>query len=1145
MIKLDLPRSFSGSTMNAIVCSLTVTVFLGLSGSWSVAAEATAPAKATAPGEATAPGKPLEAVAWADRNSPVNQAASARAFLDLLVLDARTWRLQPAMVRVVELAQKNQDVEALDAYTRFFLNRNARDTEFARSSKGPPDREKVLAAADGLMEGKMMVGGKPLELGPPGQVNWGIADGNEGRFGPAMTLHDLSAFQSLPGAYLLTRDHKYLDRWADYLDDWAMNDATFDLVHPCIVPDKVNSNSAGAVTSFAGTLASLTRADWDQPPIPPRVFANVVRKLFAGVLPLHVSYIRSNTHNWTFGWGLMRIAQLFPEFRASEFYLLECRRRNIEDPMVTQNLPDGSENQQDPWYNGLFAGMAHVLERLGETSPVPGWNALRTDVDWRNRLRGELDRRVTFQIHLRTPQGEWPVPFRGGDKRAAAVGAIFEDDPYSISPEAFEDPVNIAILKGRNPLANVTPPYTSEWFPYGGYNIVREGWRNDDGYGAMFCSPVPGAYGGYRGRSNNNSFGIAFNGQDLLIDDTTGHYMYPSAPVTVDGRSQFFHAGVYKVQPPAAHKVFQINAWDQPADWRWHASDRFNLMEGVYAGSYGNLKDAESEPGPYGQDDSAQGTMRVAQTIRGVTHQRLALYLRGPKLWIVTDRMLSDRAHDYEQAWYLPIQPGPPAFAPEQISVDAEKRMISTHAEKAPAEPNKEAQRPRADVTLHQFSTAALKYQSKVVLPERNYNRYTMYGRQRIGVAFSGQNAQIVTAILPRALDSGAAGELRDVKQITAGASAVGFSALTPDGTVVQYLSLTTNDEELVLGAVRLRGGALLLAGDSGIALDCQAFAVNGRQVANAPSDFEFTLGDDGAATIHPIYRPIAPVKISPPINRFVDTTEIRLSCATAGVEIRYTTDGSEPTPFSTKYEKPFVLDHSAIVQARAYRPGMTHNPYQTSGTDATVISSADLDRVRLTPAVQRPRSEAGLACGYFQDDWRRLLLDIDQLKPSSNRVVTGLWDFSVIPALNPPVDPAQVNPRKKTYGLVYSGFLDIPADGVYTLTAPREYVWPDVDAGYELRVELGQHYNALNRVEGLNQWYPATQRHGFGSWSVGLSKGLHPFRLVYIDWRTNAAAKLNVRGLKDYIWSGTAPELTISGPGLEAQPIPTNWLRH
>jgi hypothetical protein len=152
-----------------------------------------------------------------------------------------------------------------------------------------------------------------------------------------------------------------------------------------------------------------------------------------------------------------------------------------------------------------------------------------------------------------------------------------------------------------------------------------------------------------------------------------------------------------------------------------------------------------------------------------------------------------------------------------------------------------------------------------------------------------------------------------------------------------------------------------------------------------------------------------------------------------------------------------------------------------------------------------------------------------------------------MIPSSNGPIGDKPA-PRQKFFALEYKGFLNIPEDGVYTFHAPREYTMPDTDAGYELNVYLGNHsvpFGYRTQVTGLNQWYPSTRLHAFGNWSVALKKGMQPFRLTYLDYRTDAPSKLNKLGLRDYIWSGVTPDLKISGPGFAAQPIPAAWLMH
>jgi len=85
---------------------------------------------------------------------------------------------------------------------------------------------------------------------------------------------------------------------------------------------------------------------------------------------------------------------------------------------------------------------------------------------------------------------------------------------------------------------------------------------------------------------------------------------------------------------------------------------------------------------------------------------------------------------------------------------------------------------------------------------------------------------------------------------------------------------------------------------------------------------------------------------------------------------------------------------------------------------------------------------------------------------------------------------------------------------------------------------------NAGGRATGnLNEWYPASTRHAYGTWSVALKKGLHPFKVIYVDYRTDAVERLNHPGLKmNVMWDGAKPQVLVSGLGLLPGPIPVDW---
>ena len=86
-----------------------------------------------------------------------------------------------------------------------------------------------------------------------------------------------------------------------------------------------------------------------------------------------------------------------------------------------------------------------------------------------------------------------------------------------------------------------------------------------------------------------------------------------------------------------------------------------------------------------------------------------------------------------------------------------------------------------------------------------------------------------------------------------------------------------------------------------------------------------------------------------------------------------------------------------------------------------------------------------------------------------------------------------------------------------------------------------------------LNRWYPVTDRHAFGTWSVYLQRGFHPFRVYYADIRPGGYLEymqvrydgMNIPGLIERYFDAPVPTLESSSPGLKRQPIPDDILFH
>jgi hypothetical protein len=380
----------------------------------------------------------------------------------------------------------------------------------------------------------------------------------------------------------------------------------------------------------------------------------------------------------------------------------------------------------------------------------------------------------------------------------------------------------------------------------------------------------------------------------------------------------------------------------------------------------------------------------------------------------------------------------------------------------------------------------------------------------------------VVTAIFPRKSQEE---ELTSIKSLDA-PGAKGFDAVTPKGTHVMYQAASVAPASLQLGGLGASAESLLLTIETdgtkrGIALGCKTMFIAGKVVAIPSADFEFELMGSKLKTTQ-IYVPLQPVKISPDdTTAFIGSKTVTMTCASPKSEIRYTLDGSDPTPNSRLYAAPVVLTTSTTVKARSMRPGTTVMPTVMSGTDVSIATEALYDLATPAKAVDAPATVPGLHYEYYEGRWQELLSAIDRFKPIKTGDAAKLFDTSA-------------KGTSPTYAFKYTGYLEVPTDGVYNFYAPPEYYEPSIMAGYELRLTLDG-----------KDWYPTTARHALGAWSIGLAKGKHQLEVYYADLRADGPQKMNKPGLKPIVWEGTAPNVELAGPGLPRGPIAASMLSH
>ncbi|MBU0640328.1 MAG: family 20 glycosylhydrolase [Planctomycetes bacterium] len=217
----------------------------------------------------------------------------------------------------------------------------------------------------------------------------------------------------------------------------------------------------------------------------------------------------------------------------------------------------------------------------------------------------------------------------------------------------------------------------------------------------------------------------------------------------------------------------------------------------------------------------------------------------------------------------------------------------------------------------------------------------------------------------------------------------------------------------------------------------------------------------------------------------FAESIIVELANPLKRGRMRYTSDGTDPTEESPFYAGPLRLTKTTVLKARTFLP---------NGRSSNVAEW----RVRcLTPRppVEVTDVEAGLTFACYEGSWRELP-DFDQLTPT--------WTGTAAT-----IDLAD-RPRAGHFGVVFSGYIEVPRDGTYTFALTS-------DDGSRLRV--GSDLVVDN--DGLHG--KRTERG-----QIILEAGRHPLKVEF--FQAGGPSGLDVH---------------YAGPGIVEQPIPAAVLWH
>jgi len=225
--------------------------------------------------------------------------------------------------------------------------------------------------------------------------------------------------------------------------------------------------------------------------------------------------------------------------------------------------------------------------------------------------------------------------------------------------------------------------------------------------------------------------------------------------------------------------------------------------------------------------------------------------------------------------------------------------------------------------------------------------------------------------------------------------------------------------------------------------------------------DYHFESGNINIPVNNTIHS--ATVTIMPEDQSASRNLLVTLNCDDPRAKIYYTTDGSEPTESSNRYEGPFKLQNTCTVRARSYKKPLK----------AGYITSRNYDIYN--------NAINGLNYRYFEGHWDQIP-DYASLKPLKTGRVHG-FDLKTVKSI------------EDYWGVRFKGFIEIPVDGTYTFTTTS-------DDGSRLFVNN----EMIVDNDGIHGPFTAKGR-------IVLQKGKYPIRLDYFEGNYGEMLRVDIEG--------------------------------
>jgi hexosaminidase len=214
-------------------------------------------------------------------------------------------------------------------------------------------------------------------------------------------------------------------------------------------------------------------------------------------------------------------------------------------------------------------------------------------------------------------------------------------------------------------------------------------------------------------------------------------------------------------------------------------------------------------------------------------------------------------------------------------------------------------------------------------------------------------------------------------------------------------------------------------------------------------------------------------------VNLFIDSVRVAVTNPRPGTDIRYTLDGTDPTPGSRLFREPLLIRENSVLTARL----LAGSRYLGPAKRGEFLKRAPVK------AVNPGSVKRGLAFDYHEGAFSSIQ-ELEKSVATGSGRINGFDLPSGVPAEN--------------YGVVYTGFFKVPATGVYT------WILNSDDGS---RLFIGD--TLLIDNDGL---HGAIEK----SAKIALESGFHPIRVAFFQ-----------------AGGGSAFDVRWSGPGFSARPVP------